>query len=390
MNKFFQNSRTTVLKPVNEKTTPFTSISRILNGIEDQDLELSAQSTNVQQVFALPDSNIGVAHFATIENRPHPPIKIDAPPLQANYPTAIQNNPSSQQKYIQSRPQTSIISSVSQILPRIVNPHITRPAALSGTSSFSFPQSSRTPQLPNVGHSKENVVVKILPASGFYLNDEKERKLYFDAVKNGLLNENGYVFVNDVQSATTSQQNLPFALPIEPRHTGTHSILAQDIPEVKPQLRLQQRPVQKQQLPSNRQRTTVPKQEPQDETESFFKGHTSYDAPLGSIGKLPRDSDSVSNLSVSPVVYNQSGIRRNSSPSITSRIDTGISNTSSISSSSSSSSSSVRSSSSSSNSSSNNRQISTSRTVPISSNKTVPSATSSGYYYHHPRQSFTF
>lgn len=47
----------------------------------------------------------------------------------------------------------------------------------------------------------ESVVVKVVPAYGFYLNDPKEKEAYFEAVSRGLLDDNGFVYVNKVQQS---------------------------------------------------------------------------------------------------------------------------------------------------------------------------------------------
>lgn len=182
-------------------------------------------------------------HFATIENRPNPSqSSFQPPPLQSNYPTSIQNNPQSYSsyhsvvnRYIPSVPST-IQSSIPPSLPSIVHPSPQLPTQ--PTHSFPTNPSPRTTL-------NEKVVVKIIPATGWYLNDANERQSFLDAVSRGLLSDKGFVYVNDVQSSQRQSQN-----------AGRSQI---DIDE-----------------------------------EAFFHGSSSYESPLNSVGKLPGDSDSVS------------------------------------------------------------------------------------------------
>lgn len=187
-------------------------------------------------------------HYATIDNRPNPSqTTFQAPPLQSHYPTAIQNNPQSHSSYhsvpnyyIPSVP-SPIPSSIPPSLPTIVHSPVQYPAQ--PTNKFSSIPSPKTTL-------NEKVVVKIIPATGWYLNDASERQSYLDAVARGLLSDRGIVYVNDVQSSqrqSNSQQS---------SSTGRSQI---DVDE-----------------------------------EAFFRGSTSYESPLNSVGKLPGDSDSVS------------------------------------------------------------------------------------------------
>ncbi len=189
-------------------------------------------------------------HYATIDNRPNPSQStFQAPPLQSNYPVSIQNNPQSQSsfasvnnRYIPSAP-SPIPSSIPTSLPSIVHP----------TSHYSSQQthSFATNQFPRTS-SNEKVVVNIIPATGWYLNDANERQSFLDAVSRGLLSEKGFVYVNDVQSGQRQQSNF------------------------------NQRP-----QPQGRAQIDI-------DEEAYFRGSSSYESPLNSVGKLPGDSDSVS------------------------------------------------------------------------------------------------
>lgn len=190
-------------------------------------------------------------HYATIDNRPNPSHStFQAPPLQSNYPTSIQNNPQSysssynsvNNRYIPSIP-SPIPSAIPPSLPSIVHPSSQYPTQQTRT----FPSN----QLPQTT-SNEKVVVKIIPANGWYLNDANERQSFLDAVQRGLLSEKGFVYVNNVQSS----QRQPNSIPQQPQ--GRSQI---DIDE-----------------------------------EAYFRGSSSYESPLNSVGKLAGDSDSVSSL----------------------------------------------------------------------------------------------
>lgn len=196
---------------------------------------------NQQQQYQQP------IHYATIDNRPNPSQStFQVPPLQSHYPTSIQNNPHSQSSYhsVNNRYIPSAPSSIPSSLPSIV--HSTPQYSSHQSHSFATNQSPRTT-------SNEKVVVKIIPATGWYLNDANERQSFLDAVSRGLLNEKGFVYVNDVQSGQRQQSNLDGQ-----QFQGRSQI---DIDE-----------------------------------EAYFRGSSSYESPLNSVGKLPGDSDSVSAL----------------------------------------------------------------------------------------------
>lgn len=80
-------------------------------------------------------------------------------------------------------------------------------------------------------NNEESVVVKVVPAYGFYLNDPKEREAYFEAVSRGLLDDNGYIYVNNVQQnpdssipiTTTYQQKASNILNLSSRPHGSSS-----------------------------------------------------------------------------------------------------------------------------------------------------------------------
>lgn len=197
-------------------------------------------------------------HYATIDNRPSSvQSSFQAPPLQSNYPVSIQNNPQSQtsyhsviNRYIPPAYALPVPSAIPSSLPSIVHP--THPA-----SQYSSQQShsTGTSQLSRTAQD-DKVVVNIIPANGWYLNDATEKQSYLNAVSRGLLTDKGFVYVNNVQSG---QQ--------QPRSLGVVDV----------------------QQPQGRSQIDI-------DEEAFFRGSSSYESPLNSVGKLPGDSDSVSYL----------------------------------------------------------------------------------------------
>lgn len=245
-------------------------------------------------------------HYATIDNLPRPDLGLTHPPLRTDYPTELQNNfipkariafqPTASQ-YTPQLPSSSLPGPLSVPLP-ITLPSVVHsvsnyavPISTSSTTTQAQPQpqsynyaTSAAPaasthnnilvQSPSKSDSQEKVVVKIVPATGWYLNDAAERRSYYDAVSRGLLRENGYVFVNDVQR----QQLQP----------GKHNIM--------------RRSAQSQSHPSERSFV--------DDGDTIYHGQTSYTVPIGSVTRLVGDSNSV--RSASALAYNTQRTRRRS------------------------------------------------------------------------------
>lgn len=182
--------------------------------------------------------------FAAIENRPITSTKnIQFPPIQNNYPTQIQNNLNAPQ-YNQ-RQSAAGRSAIPPALPTVVHP-IAPPQSTSVNSvAHHLLRTNTKPTGKTNNNNNEHVIVKIIPSSGWYLNDAQERKSYFQAVSRGLLNENGNVYVNNIQRSDGSVTQPSDAID-----------LAEEI---------------------------------------YFTGPSSYQLPLSSVGKLACDSDSVSN-----------------------------------------------------------------------------------------------
>lgn len=220
------------------------------------------------------------------------------------------------------------------------------------------------------GGNDESVVVKIVPALGFHLNDPKERAAYYEAVQRGLLSDNGFVYVNKVQqlqadnvfpqsTATHSHGQRPFSYQHHHHHQrqpqrfqnlassnfpisgNTNSIFQQQLP-ARNELRLFNRynnnnnNQQEKNFYNNPHLNNLqfnyrgggeesPNKQRQDyllgqsattaaaegAKSSIFQGINSYTVPINSVGRLENDSDSVSGAANSfPTFNNFRGRRR--------------------------------------------------------------------------------
>lgn len=160
--------------------------------------------------------------YTEIENRPPANPNIPHPPLQTVYPAAIQNNIQSR---IIHRPPAPVgqygSAPIPSSLPSIVHApsntvatiqnvpasftnfapqsYASSSSQLSSSSSSIFTSTNSEIYSHQNNDAREKVVIKVVKAPGWYLNDANERRSYFDAVSHGLLSENGLVFVNNVQ-----------------------------------------------------------------------------------------------------------------------------------------------------------------------------------------------
>lgn len=259
-------------------------------------------------------------HYTSIENRPPVSYTVPHPPLQDEYPKAIQNNyaPKARIAYQTSAQQYAPLSysvPIPSSLPTIVHKPDSVPIQ-NGPSSLpaSRPQYYSAPVITSTysnqdsyaqsqNNVREKVVVKIVPATGWYLNDDKERQSYFNAVSQGLLNENGYVFVNDVQripSQTSPCESSNSQVPCN-KENGNSITLPQYSPQQvvssQPWLQRYGSPLPPlNQLPTPRQISPEPRSAREDYE---YKGKDSYNVPLLSVGKLAGDSDRINNYSLS-------------------------------------------------------------------------------------------
>lgn len=199
------------------------------------------QKPQQQQQQQLGHAPVPKAYIYTeIENRPPLNANIPHPPLQTVYPAAIQNNikshiihrpalvsqyssspipsslpsivhePSNTVATIQNVPssfnaQSYLSSSSSSLLsPVLASPTSSSSSLSSSSSSTSSSSSAYTSKNSELyshqnGDTREKVIVKVVKAPGWYLNDANERRSYFDAVAHGLLSDNGLVYVNNIQ-----------------------------------------------------------------------------------------------------------------------------------------------------------------------------------------------
>lgn len=250
-------------------------------------------------------------YYASIENnRPGSNYDIKPPPLQTYYPASIQNNYASHTMRPLQYRSTPLPASLPSIvyspnavksLPKYVQQSVKIPVppsltAASNAQYYSAPYTNRPCDLPS-NHPNEKVVVKIVPATGWYLNDEKERKSYFDAVAHGLLNENGFVYVNDVQRYSSqstenvprvwySSSDSPQSPPPSPSYSPPsyyNSNQRWELPQYGSPVPVlqQQQQSQPRQLSSGR---------PLNAEDGVYRGETSYGVPLQSVGKLAGDN----------------------------------------------------------------------------------------------------
>lgn len=303
----------------------------------------SSSSSNGQEAYL----------YTTIENRPIASYQLPHPPLQHEYPKSIQNNYVPSARVVnRPSPPASFNPPIPQSLPSIVHepnavlalqntqpvksqPSIPLPVPLNAATTQSQSQSYQYApyyaapiisstnsnhqhpsqyQQPEQHQSilknqiKEKVVVKIVPAAGWYLNDENERRSYFNAVAQGLLTEDGYVFVNDVQRVGSQPNQNVFSLPSVYQSSQTSQSTSQAQQQAQYQFYqrygtptngavalTEPRQVSTRQISASRNfdNTNIPP----------YRGHTSYGVPLNSVGKLAGDNV--------PYNYNLASLRSN-------------------------------------------------------------------------------
>lgn len=259
-------------------------------------------------------------HYATIENLPRADSGFTHPPLRAEYPTELQNNfiPKAQIAYQPTTTTTTKQSSPPPIppavLPTSLAPIVHPVPNHASATTQNRPQYYQGPIITSTysnrdtpaSSSPEKVVVKIVPATGWYLNDASERRSYYDALSHGLLKENGYVFVNDVQRD------------VQPIEHNTVRRSPQQSYQTYPQYQ-----TQTYQQPANYYQTTQYAQAPVYATQTqrapteqrsfgddpYYHGHSSYNVPLGSVTRLAGDSNTVAAYQL---VYNNQRTRRRS------------------------------------------------------------------------------
>lgn len=315
---------------------------------QNTEREATAQSTQ-QQVVDQEDSasqrkyaqqsSAQAFFFTEIENRPIVNYNIPHPPLQMEYPKSILNDnyhlaarvvnkgPPSVPQFVSPTPIPSSLPSIvhqpSKTVAQIQNvPFVQKAPAISASPAIvniqavpSSPQYYKAPVITSTYSNRENyahlssnprekVVVNVVHAPGWYLNDENERKSYFNAVAHGLLSKNGLVYVNNVQkvhshSPTIQTQPNPVysygpAVTYSSKHIippallqsqSVYSAQAPASPNVyaPPCVQVQQTPAQIQ----SRQLSFARRQ---DDAQGVYAGTSSYNVPLKSVGKLAGDN----------------------------------------------------------------------------------------------------
>lgn len=207
-----------------------------------RDSNVSYQTFNkqfgAQQLAAAPKAYV----YTEIENRkPSVNPEIPRPPLQNVYPKSIQNNAIpqvvSRVSPIRQYQPIPIPSSLPSIVHEPSNTVATIqnvPATYSGYApSYPLPVISSTYSNRQIysqanSNAREKVIVKVVKAPGWYLNDANERRSYYDAVAHGLLSDNGLVYVNNVQRENTQfiqngPANLANAVPSSFTQTQTQT-----------------------------------------------------------------------------------------------------------------------------------------------------------------------
>lgn len=209
------------------------SINIAMDSVKYQSIHKQNDEQQHHQQKPLPAQKAYV--LTEIENRPLVNFNIPHPPLQTVYPKSIQNNVESR---VVNRPTLNRQYSSSSIplsLPSIVHEPSNTVATIqnvpdSFASSLSNVQRySSSPVITSTysnresfsnSNVREKVVVKVVKAPGWYLNDPNERSSYFEAVAHGLLSDNGLVYVNNVQKESAGQ-NAPINSPTTSSNIGT-------------------------------------------------------------------------------------------------------------------------------------------------------------------------
>lgn len=160
-----------------------------------------------------------VYYFTEIENRPHSFNSAPRPPLQEVYPKSIQNIVADvpPNEVVHSKLATPFNPPVSipASLPSIVHDsdsaaqHIRTSFKLSSPISRPIITASLSNHKQETSNTQEKIIVKVVKAPGWYLNDASERNSYYNAVAHGLLGRNGLVYVNNVQKVSNHIQH-PF------------------------------------------------------------------------------------------------------------------------------------------------------------------------------------
>lgn len=145
-------------------------------------------------------------------NLPPSRVFVPNPPLRAVYPEYLRNTIAVRRKPTNKHNSLIKTSPLPSSLPSIVHD-------LGGTSKTeeyrtaqAIEQSlviQRSHPLITTSYGNkpisvnEKVVVKVVKAPGWYLNNKNERESFLNALKSGLLSQSGNVYVNKVQNENT-------------------------------------------------------------------------------------------------------------------------------------------------------------------------------------------
>lgn len=229
-----------------------------------------------------------VYFFTEIENRPHSFNSAPRPPLQEVYPKAIQNivTDAPIDEVVQTRFAAPFNAATAPIPASLPSIHDANTAAQSIRLTAQLPTPGARPvirasyanHMHETTDAQEKIIVKVVKAPGWYLNDAGERSSYYNAVAHGLLGTNGLVYVNNVQRVSDPVRPFEYAAAdISPPSSGSNGGLmpVEFTPEIE--------------VPSNEIGSPVdsPFWEPCDMLSHFLKKRNNGGAKRsGTVGKL--------------------------------------------------------------------------------------------------------
>lgn len=146
-----------------------------------------------------------------ILNRPPSEVFVPNPPLRAVYPEYIRNNNpvgpiNKLNSAIKTPPLPSSLPSIVHDLSHIskTNENTIAQALEQNLSDQRFYPLITSSYGNRLNSVNEKVVVKVVKAPGWYLNNKNERESYLNALRRGILSQSGNVYVNNVQKENMS------------------------------------------------------------------------------------------------------------------------------------------------------------------------------------------
>lgn len=162
-----------------------------------------------------------VYFFTEIENRPHSFNSAPRPPLQEVYPKALQNIVTDVpvDEVVQAKFAAPFNAATAPIPASLPSIHDANTAAQSVRLTAQLPTPGSRPvirasyanHMHETTDAQEKIIVKVVKAPGWYLNDAGERSSYYNAVAHGLLGTNGLVYVNNVQRVSDPTRPFEYA-----------------------------------------------------------------------------------------------------------------------------------------------------------------------------------